>query len=110
MDLFNSLNLGLGFTEVGGVDIFGKTFEKMKVKNQVIYNERFEKDETYFPFLGVFLEQLLRGRVFRPLQLFTLVLIISLTFLLVSSPTFADIYTTNIIRSKGTTTRTKTFI
>jgi hypothetical protein len=45
----------LGFTEVGGVDIFGKTFEKMKVKNQVIYNERFEKDDTYFPFLGVFL-------------------------------------------------------
>tara|TARA_B100000482_G_scaffold81196_1_gene57979 strand:- start:438 stop:608 length:171 start_codon:yes stop_codon:yes gene_type:complete len=39
-----------------GVDIFGKTFEKMKVKNQVLYNEqRFENDETYFPFLGVFL-------------------------------------------------------
>jgi hypothetical protein len=40
----NSLNLGLGFTEVVGVDIFGKTFQKLS-KN---FPKTFQKLSAFF--------------------------------------------------------------
>jgi hypothetical protein len=45
--LFDSLNLGLGFTEVGGVDIFGKKFFSRRFGKSFFLSRRFGKKTSF---------------------------------------------------------------